>query len=426
MLAAVERFRIIDLGCKVNRYDGEVVRAELRRCGLREAREQEAAGLVVLNACAVTDRAVQKGRQALRRLRRENPGARLLVTGCMTPADRDGYQRLEPGLLAVLQGERRDLGRILADYLAGAAPATRAGEAMLDGAAFASRTRAFLKVQDGCDAACSFCVVPLIRGAARSRSRAEVLAEAAALLERGFRELVLCGVHLGHYGKDSGDDLGGLLLAVARLPGEFRLRLSSLEVNEADEALARILASSSRFAPHLHLPLQSGDDGVLAAMRRPYTWEGYRRRLENLRAVLPGVALTTDVIAGFPGESDEAFGRTLAALEAVRFAKVHVFPFSPRAGTEAARLPRRVAVPLVRQRVAELLRAERRLREEGDHGLIGTSATVLVESAGGAFSSGLCEQGRRFRLPAGLPTSTFIRCRVAGRAGADLLGEPCP
>ncbi|MBI4881873.1 MAG: tRNA (N(6)-L-threonylcarbamoyladenosine(37)-C(2))-methylthiotransferase MtaB [Planctomycetes bacterium] len=422
----MELFRIVDLGCKVNRYDGEVVRAELRRFGLRESGEQEAADLVVLNACAVTDRAVQKGRQALRRLRRQNPGARLLVTGCMTPADRDGYERIDAGLLAVRQGDRLGLRRVLEDFMGGAAPAASDNGRTLDGAAFASRTRAFLKVQDGCDAACSFCVIPRIRGGSRSRPRHEVLAEAAALLERGFRELVLCGVHLGHYGRDSGDDLAGLVLAVARLPGEFRVRLSSLEVNEVDRALARVLASSGRFAPHLHVPLQSGDDGVLSAMRRPYTWDGYRRRIEDLCAALPGVALTTDVIAGFPGESEQAFRRTLAAVDAARFAKVHVFPFSPRAGTDAARLPERVPAPVVRGRVAELLRAERRLREEGDRALIGANATVLVEAGGGAFSSGLCERGRRFRLPAGMPTSTFIRCRVAGRAGDDLLGEPCP
>lgn len=423
----MERFRILDHGCKVNRYDGEVVRAELRRFGLEEDPAGAPADVVVLNACAVTDHAVKKGRQALRRLRRENPGARLVVTGCMTAPDRRAYERLEPGVLTVPSGERDGIREALVEFLGDAVPARPRGELALDPRAFEHRTRAFLKVEDGCDAKCSFCVIPRIRGGVRSRAREEILAEARRLLDVGFRELVLCGIHLGHYGRDTGDSVLELARAVAALPGTFRVRLSSLEITEVDAALARTLATTERLVPHLHVPLQSGDDFVLRAMRRPYTASRFADRLLAVRDAVPELALTTDVIVGFPGETEEAFERTIALARRLRFARIHVFPYSPRAGTEAATLPSRVEAPVLRSRVARLLKEERRLREEDDRARLGAEATVLVESSGGGQAEGLCERYRRIRLPGDHPPSTFVRCRVVGRSGDEaLLGEPCP
>ncbi|MFG0319995.1 MAG: radical SAM protein, partial [Planctomycetota bacterium JB042] len=265
------------------------------------------------------------------------------------------------------------------------------------------------------------------RGPVRSRSRGEVVEEARRLVDAGFRELVLCGIHLGHYGRDTGDSVLGLARAVAALPGSFRVRLSSLEITEIDADLARALADTERLVPHLHVPLQSGDDGVLRAMRRPYTAARFADRIETVRAAVEDLALTTDVIVGFPGETEEAFERTLALARRLRLSRIHVFPFSPRAGTEAARLEGRVPAPTLRSRVARLLREERRLREEDDRSRIGTEATVLVESTDGTTSEGLSERYRRIRLPGEHPPSTFVRCRVVGRGRDDeLQGEPCP
>jgi len=430
----MERFTIQDHGCKVNRYDGEVVRAELRRLGLTE--HAEAAGdapadlpadLVVLNACAVTDRAVQKGRQALRRLRRKNPGARMIVSGCMTRTDREAYESIAPGMLVVPSGEQETLRSRLTEFLGDAVEATtnpvRRG---LDPTSFADRSRAFLKVQDGCDAKCAFCVIPSIRGPVKSRPRSEILEEARQLLGRGFRELVLCGVHLGHYGRDTGDDVRALILAISELDGDFRVRLSSLEATEVDARLAVILRDDSKLAPHLHVPMQSGDDEVLRAMRRPYTTRRYLDRLQVVKDANPGVALTTDVIVGFPGESDEAFENTLKAVGAAEFSKVHVFPFSPRAGTDAAVLSDRVPAVTKRQRVAALLRVERNQRMAYDEQRIGENARVLIEHSDAEGSHGLCGRYRRVRLPAGPKVSTFTDCRITGRIGDDLVGEPRP
>lgn len=431
--AAMERFRILDHGCKVNRYDGERVRSELRGLGLQECDAATPADLVVLNACAVTDRAVQKGKKALRRMRRENPAARLVVTGCLTSADQSGYQRIAPAVLITSARDRDRFQTRLRDFLDDATSIDRgigrepaAPIAPLDPSSYRERTRAFLKVQDGCDARCSFCVIPETRGRSRSRSRESILADAERLLERGFRELVLCGVHLGHYGRDNDDSLIGLVDALRRLPGSFRLRLSSLEMNEADDRLAAWMAEDPRLAPHLHLPLQSGDDAVLARMRRPYTAGRFLARVEELRAICPDIALTTDLMVGFPGETEEAYRNSVAAVRKAAFSKVHVFPFSARVGTDAARLPDRVAPGTLRLRVADMLREERNLRMALDGLRIGERARVLVETSDADGASGLCERYRRVRLPPGPETSTFVDCRIVGRSGDDLLGEPCP
>lgn len=418
----MERFAIVDHGCKVNRYDGELVRAALRRFGLVEAATIEAPDLCVLNACAVTDRAVRRGRQALRRMRRENPGCRLVVTGCMTAKDRDAYRAVEDGLVVVPGNDQDALDSALRGLLSTAVVSTTAPS--LDDASYDDRTRAFLKVQDGCDAKCSFCVIPSIRGGARSRTRSAILDEATALLARGFRELVICGIHLGHYGRDTGDTLAELVPALASLPGEFRLRLSSLEVGEVDATLVRAARSTSRVVPHFHIPLQSGDDGVLRAMRRPYTGRRFLERIALLRDLAPDVALTTDVIVGFPGEDDAAFDRTLACVAEAGFAKVHVFPYSPRAGTDAATLAARVPLPTLRARVARLLETDAELARAYDQRLVGGVSEVLIQRSGPLGSVGLSERYRRVRVDGRHARGSFVRAIVRRIERDALIAEP--
>ncbi len=366
----------------------------------------------------------------------------------MTAVDRARYHAVVPDVVTVPAGELERLGDVLDEL--GAAPNPRgrpiapvapnapmapvapvasgvsASRTALPEDAFEERTRAFLKVVDGCDARCAFCVIPSIRGKIASRPRSEILEDARRFLARGFRELVPCGVHLGHYGRDTGDRLVLLLDALVRLDGDFRVRLSSIEVNEVDAALAERLAREPKLAPHLHIPLQSGDDATLARMRRPYTARQYLDRVRRLRAECPDVALTTDVIAGFPGEDEAAFRATLDVVDEAGFVGVHAFPFSPREGTEAARLPAQVDRAEIRSRVGRLLRRARVRRREWLDSRIGSRARVLIEEESAAVSIGRCEHGVRVRLPGGIPNSTFVACRIAGHAADDLIGAPEP
>lgn len=427
----MERFAIVDFGCKVNRYDGEVVRAELRRRGLDECQDDAAPDLLVVNTCAVTDRAVRRGRQALRHCRRSNPSARLLVTGCMTESDREGYAALAAGgdALIVPAHDRDELALRLDEFL-GAPTQISPGSNTAFPQLFEDRTRAYLKVEDGCDAHCSFCVIPQTRGRVRSKPLEFVKQEVIALLERGFGEIVVCGIHLGHYGRDLGIELRDLLDVLEAIEGEFRVRLGSLEASEIDGHLGARLTHSRRFAPHLHVPLQSGADSILRAMRRPYTVDSFRNRIAAVRAAVPDLAITTDVIVGFPGETDGDFQSTLAFVEELACDKVHVFPFSARRGTHAATLPDRVPPALQRNRVARLLRLERRLRAARDRAAIGECADVLIHSheglAGDVVSLGLCGRYRSVRLRGHFPRRSFVRARIVGVAGEHRIGEPLP
>jgi threonylcarbamoyladenosine tRNA methylthiotransferase MtaB len=313
------------LGCKVSMVDAQRIRERLAEDGHRE-QAVELARVRVVNTCCVTAEAVAKSRKAVRRAART--ADRVLVTGCA----------------AALPGAFADLGRRvevisarserITDHVSTAVGALGCtGGSPLPFA----RTRAYLKIQDGCSFGCSYCVIPQVRGPSRSRSAAAVLREAERRAEQGHRELVLTGVNLGCFrDRGAGLDLAGLLEAVAAIPGVRRVRLSSIEVNHLSDRLLRVLGSTPGVARHLHVPMQSGADGVLRAMRRRYTAAGFASKMGRARELVPGINLTSDVIVGHPSEDDAAFAGTLAAVRAIGFTKVHTFPYSPRPGTADA------------------------------------------------------------------------------------------
>ncbi|MDX6547113.1 MAG: threonylcarbamoyladenosine tRNA methylthiotransferase MtaB [Gaiellales bacterium] len=313
------------LGCKVSMVDAQQIRERLAEDGHRE-QPAELARVRVVNTCCVTAEAVAKSRKAVRRAART--ADRVLVTGCA----------------AALPGAFVDLGRRvevisarserIADHVsAGVGTLGCAGGSPLPFA----RTRAYLKIQDGCSFGCSYCVIPQVRGASRSRSAAGVLREAERRVGQGHRELVMTGVNLGCFrDRGAGLDLAGLLQAVAAVPGVRRVRLSSIEVNHLSDRLLHALGSTPGVARHLHVPMQSGSDGVLRAMRRRYTADGFIAKMGRARQLVPGVNLTSDVIVGHPSEDEAAFAETLAAVRRIGFTKVHTFPYSPRPGTADA------------------------------------------------------------------------------------------
>ncbi|MCX6364326.1 MAG: MiaB/RimO family radical SAM methylthiotransferase, partial [Actinobacteria bacterium] len=317
------------VGCKVSQADGEQALAELTAAGLQSVGAREAADVVVVHTCCVTAEAERKSRRLVRRV--AGDGRRVVVAGCaavLRPEQFDG-----PGVEVLA---RPDWAALAAASSWDAAPqdAAPSEDAARPSAA---RTRFMLKVQDGCSGRCSYCVVRLVRGRPRSTSLRDALAAARVGLARGCGEIVLSGIDLGAW-RDGELRLPHLVLALAELPGLARLRLSSLEPRHLDERLLEALAHP-RVARHLHVPLQSADDAVLAAMRRPTTFAQYSAAAARMQARLGDCMLSTDVIVGFPAEDDAAFGRTLAALESGLFGRVHVFAYSPRPGTAAAELP---------------------------------------------------------------------------------------
>ncbi len=406
------------LGCKANQYDSERLRSLLEARGWAPAPGPEEADLVVVNTCAVTSVAEKKSRQALNRARRLAPGARVVAVGCLAARLRNRGVPLPPSCdLAVDDGAREEgVGRLL-EALGEAEP----GE-IPPLEKYRHRHRAFLKVQDGCSFHCTYCVIPSLRGPSRSRPAAEVLEEADSLWKGGTREIVLTGVCLGDW-REGGKGLEGLIQEILGLEGTFRLRLSSLEPEKATPSLIETLAGAgkSRVCPHLHLPLQSGSDLVLKRMGRRYRTGDIRSILDRARRAFgPSFSFTTDVIVGFPGEEEEDFQATLDLLEELEPARVHPFPFSPREGTPAARLPGRVPFPLKRERMARILEAVRRLARKEAQRRVGTREEVLLEKPGEGVSSGY----HRVLLPQGAGNpGDLVPVEITGSRGEFLLGK---
>jgi threonylcarbamoyladenosine tRNA methylthiotransferase MtaB len=375
------RVLIVTLGCKANQYDSEVMARALRQAGYRLAARGERADLALVNTCTVTQVADAKGRKLIRRIAADNPGVQIVVTGCYAHLAGDEITRL-PGVAAVVPNDQKptipDLVRRLLPLRAAAAHQ-----------AAPPRARALLKIQDGCDHYCTYCAVPFARGPMASRPMADVLDEMRRLAAEGVKEIVLTGIRLGAYGRDlDGDDLASVLRAARDVP-VARLRLSSIEPWDVTPDLIAAMAEVPSACPHLHLPLQSGDDGVLSAMGRPHAADDFRRLVGEVRAAIPDVALTTDVMVGFPGEREEAFQRTCALAQEIGLSRLHVFKYSRRPGTRAAGMGAQIAEPVKRARSDHLIAIGERLFRAFAERFRGRDVEVLFESCD--KKTGLCD-----------------------------------
>lgn len=376
-MTSIRTCRLVTLGCKVNQYETQLIQEALESAGYRAAGADEPADLCLVNTCTVTAEADAKGRQLVRRLHHDNPRAAIVVMGCFATREPEIVARL-PGVVKVVTDKAR-----LADELRpfGVTQLPR-GITRFDG-----HQRAFVKVQDGCLLNCTFCIIPSVRPVLRSRPLADVVAEVALLTARGCQEIVLTGIHLGHYGIDLSRGrpraewcrLWHLLDRLGELPGDFRIRLSSLEAAEVRGDLVAALARQPRVCPHLHLCLQSGSDRILGLMRRRYRVANFLERVRRLRAVFDEPAFTTDVVIGFPGETDADFEATYQVVRAVGFSKVHIFAYSPRRGTPAATFPGRVPPPVIAERRERLRTLEIELADAYYRRLLGRQLDVLVE-----------------------------------------------
>jgi threonylcarbamoyladenosine tRNA methylthiotransferase MtaB len=379
------RIYLTSLGCKLNQAESETLARQALAAGHAVVQDPAQADWAVVNTCAVTQAAARKSRQAVRGLRRRNPAIRVAVIGCYAEISPDEAAALA-GVELVLPNARKE--EALAQLLSlageeGWRDALPPGERLAGG-----RTRAFIKIQDGCDNCCAYCIVTVARGPSRSRPAEAVLAEAQQRLSEGYREIVLTGVNIGAYGRDRVTDcdlddvydLAALARELLELPGLLRLRLSSVEPWDVTPVLLA-LWPHPRLCRHLHLPLQSGSDAVLRRMGRGYTAEEYREVVRALRQHTPLLGLSTDVIVGFPGETDADFAQTLALARACAFSRLHVFRFSPRAGTSAATMPNPVPSQVAQARSEQLIAIGQELAAAFHRQHLGAEMDVLLESA---------------------------------------------
>ncbi|WP_421867386.1 tRNA (N(6)-L-threonylcarbamoyladenosine(37)-C(2))-methylthiotransferase MtaB [Pararhizobium sp.] len=410
---------VITFGCRLNTYESEVMRAQAEKAGLNNA--------ILVNTCAVTGEAVRQARQAIRRARRDNPHARIIVTGCAAQTEKQTFAAM-PEVDAVLGNEEKLTSasyRALPDFGVSAEEKLRVNDIMsvretapqmvklIEG-----HVRAFIQVQNGCDHRCTFCIIPYGRGNSRSVPMGAVVDQARKLTDSGYREIVLTGVDATSYGGDlPGTPSLGLLAKtlLKQVPDILRLRLSSIDSIEADSHLMDLIADEPRFMPHLHLSLQHGDDMILKRMKRRHSSEDALTFIRDVRRLRPDISFGADMIAGFPTETEEMFDNAIGLAKEANIAHLHVFPFSPRAGTPAARMPQ-LDRALVKERAARLRATGLQLHQAHLDSMIGTQQSLLVENNGLAHTE-------NFTLAAvpGLKPRAIVQARITGHNGKHLM-----
>ncbi|MEA2508139.1 MAG: threonylcarbamoyladenosine tRNA methylthiotransferase MtaB [Actinomycetota bacterium] len=368
------------LGCRLNQAESDAMAEQLAARGVGAPAEGEEPQLVVINTCTVTREATKASRMAIRRAIKTHPGARVVVAGCYAVSDRDEVEAIDGVDVIVDNYDKERIGDVLAGH-AEIRPLLQIGR-VAPTALVAPKVRANLKAQTGCDEWCSFCIIPTTRGPLRSMNEDDLVAEARRRVAAGTRELVLTGVHLGKYTYDHGGDERSLVRLFERLlgiPGVLRIRLSSILSRHLTDEVVSFMAQEPRMCRYLHVPMQSGDDAVLADMNRPYRIDDYVSAIERACAVIPGLALATDVIVGFPTETEEAFSATMDVVARLRFSKLHVFRYSPRPDTEAAAMPDTVGPDIKKQRSKRLIDLGNTIRRRFLEDHLGRPLEVLVE-----------------------------------------------
>lgn len=430
------------LGCKVNQYESEALQEKFKASGHQIVPETSSADVYVINTCTVTGLADRKSRQFIRRLRKLNPDCILAVIGC--------YAQLQPDEIAALEGvnivagtnEKAGLVEIVEGYAEskGVQIYRKTYESLTEfeeigmPVSMDSRTRAYIKIQDGCNRFCTYCVVPYARGNIRSRGHDNILNEAERLIQSGYKEIVLTGINTALYGAETdtlpGQGLESIIAQLDALEGDFRIRLSSLEPTVIDAGMVKRLLKYKKLCPHFHLSLQSGSDEILKAMKRNYTSGDFLEIISVLKKHDPGFAVTTDIIVGFPGETDEQFEDSCNLVRKAGFSKVHVFKYSKRSGTLAADMPYQVNGAIKNQRSARLLHIEAETGKTFLRNQIGTVRQLLIEEVNPKTGvlSGYTENYIRVFIPhiekdSNRHVNTFMKVRLTGLQADGMTGE---
>ena len=383
----MKTFICLTLGCKVNSYESEAVRLLMLEAGFSDAGEDNV-DIIIINTCSVTVTSEKKTRQLTRRYGRNYPHALIVLMGCYAQISSAFLATLEQVKIVVGTNNRHLIPSLIKQYLIDGQPQILIEQHQnkpiyepLSVTSYIDQTRAYIKIQDGCDNFCTYCIIPYTRGRLRSRNANEIIIEIGKLLDHGFQELVLTGIHTAGYGRDfenmSFDDLISSILA--NFPNLYRLRISSIEESEISERFLMMLEKEPRLARHLHIPLQSGSDHILKLMNRHYNQAQFLDKVLMIKHKLPRLALTTDVIVGFPGETEQDFNDTINVIKQIGFAKIHVFPYSPRSGTRAENFAHPVAGKIIQQRVQTLLTLSSQLEEEYANQFIGKALEVIIE-----------------------------------------------
>ncbi len=377
------------LGCRVNQYDTDAMRGLFLQKGYQTVAFEEKADIYVINTCSVTHMGEKKSRQLIRKAKRQNPSAYVVVTGCYAQLNPDAISAIEGVNLVIGTNNRHQIVELV-EQIESTERQINIVRNIMDQATFEEmplhgdeldKTRAFMKIQEGCNNYCAFCIIPYTRGKLKSRRIEDIVAEAKRLIANGYREIVLTGIHLGNYGVEleGKPTLADVVKALLTLPELLRIRLGSIESVEVSEELVTLMATNKRVCPQLHLPLQAGSDHILKLMKRHYTLTEYKHLIAHLRNRIPNLSITTDIIAGFPGETDEDFEETMHTVKEIGFTHIHAFPYSIRDGTPAATMDNQVPEAVKKTRVALLNQLSEEGFKEYASTLLNKEVDVLIE-----------------------------------------------
>ena len=419
------KVKAITLGCKVNTYESEYVMSLFKKKGYEIVSDM--ADIYVINTCSVTNMSDVKSRKIINKVRRENKDSIIVVMGCMIEAHKD-YQN---DLVDIIIGnkDKSKVVELVEEYLK-----THEKKKILYKdfdlsfedmfiSHMNSHTRAFVKIQDGCENFCSYCIIPYTRGRQRSKKKETVLKEIETLVLNGYQEVVLTGIHTGHYGSDIETSFPELLEEICKIKGLKRLRISSIEITELDDNFLEVLKKYPIIVSHLHIPLQAGSNTILKAMNRKYLKDYYKNKIDTIRMIRPGISITTDVIVGFPGETEELFQETLDFVKEIRFSKVHVFPYSRRQGTKADLMDGQIPENIKKERVKRLIELSNQLEKEYANLQIGLKLPVLIETNFDNTSFGHTENYLKVKIPEKISSNKIINVKILKSEDNILIGE---
>ena len=407
---------ICTLGCKVNTYESEFIMNELKKAGYEIGDFNDICDVYIINTCTVTNSSDSKSKKMIRQAIRRNPEACVVAMGCFVAANFD-YQ--ENGLDIVLGNkDKSSIVSLLEEYFSNKQMIKKEySKRLVDFEdmyidAFPGRTRAFVKIQDGCDNFCSYCIIPFVRGKCRSKDEEKVIQEITDLVNNGYKEIVLTGIHTGSYGVDLDTDFADLLNKLVNIKGLERLRISSIECTELNDKVLNLIKTSKVIVDHLHIPIQAGSDEILKAMNRKYDLEYFKNKIKEIRKIRPEISISTDVIVGFPGESEELFKTTINTCREIEFSKLHVFPFSERKGTKAALMDKKIDNREKKDRARRLIEVSEELEIKYMEKFIDREVEVLVEEHKDGYSIGHTGNFLHVKFKGDYPINEFVTVKI--------------
>lgn len=393
------------LGCKVNIYESECIQKDFEKRGYEVVPFNEYSDIYVINTCSVTNQADQKSRKMIRSCTKKNKDAIIVAMGCYTQIKHEEASKIDGVKIVIGNKYKNEVVDLVEEYLKTKKTIIKINKLNREKfeeisiSNFENHTRAFVKIQDGCNNFCAFCIIPYTRGNIRSKDKDVILKEIKELSSNGYKEVVLTGIHTGHYGYDlKGYDFSDLLLDLEKIEGLERIRISSIEINELNDKFLEVLKKSKKIVDHIHIPIQSGSNKILKLMNRKYDLEFFEDKIKKIRNIRPDISITTDVIVGFPSETDEDFNETIDTIKRIGFVELHVFPYSKREGTKAASMKNQIDGNVKKERVKKLIELSHELKNKYYSKFIGNKMEVLTEKYDNGYLVGHLSNYGRVRL----------------------------